>query len=57
MGNSKTKPEQTNSKDDKTNSTNSSNPQLQIRNCVRNVRNINAGNFSDMYPDNVACGS
>lgn len=50
MGNSKTKP----SIDPKenTNSSNSSDPfQLQIRNCLRNVRGNNGRNFSDIYPD------
>lgn len=59
MGNSKTKPEQSNCKEtnenDTPNTSNTSNttqslyPQLQIRNCIQNVRNNNS-NFSEMYP-------
>lgn len=66
MGNSKTKPEQSNSKEsnenDTSNTTNTPNtsiyPQLQIRNCIRNVRNNNS-NFSDMFPNEAgaSCGS
>lgn len=63
MGNSKTKPEAT-----KSNSTEATNendtstpsiyPQLQIRNCIRNVRN-NSSTFSDMYPNEAgtSCGT
>lgn len=57
MGNSKAKPEQTNSKEKPTNHNEPLDPQLQIRNCVRNVRNNN-GNFSEMYPNEAgtSCG-
>lgn len=58
MGNSKAKPEQSDSKETPPNQTESIYPQLQIRNCIRNVRNNN-GNFSDMYPNEAgtSCGS
>lgn len=45
MGNSKTKPE-TPSKENPTNESTASTSQLQIRNCVRNVRD----NVPDLYP-------
>lgn len=56
MGNSKTKPEQSDSKEP-TNANNSSDSQLQIRNCIRNVRA--SSNFSEMYPNEAgtSCGS
>lgn len=61
MGNSKAKPEQSDTKE--TESTNPAMPtaplypQLQIRNCIRNVRGNNS-NFSDMYPNEAgtSCG-
>lgn len=58
MGNSKTKPEQSNSKEPTNENENPSDPQLQIRNCIRNVRGVN-GSFSDMYPNEAgaSCGS
>lgn len=58
MGNSKAKPEQSDSKEQPPNQTESIYPQLQIRNCIRNVRNNN-GNFSDMYNNEAgtSCGS
>lgn len=58
MGNSKTKPEQGPKTTESTNSPDSIYPQLQIRNCVRDVRNHNS-NFSDMYPNEIgaSCGS
>lgn len=58
MGNSKTKIEQTDSKEtESSNQHSSSVPQIQIRNCVRNVRGSN-NNFSDMYPNEpgTSCG-
>lgn len=58
MGNQKTKPEQSNSKESTNENHNPSAPQLQIRNCIRNVRGVN-GSFSDMYPNEAgaSCGS
>lgn len=60
MGNSKTKPEQNNTKETEstTNQQNLSDSQLQIRNCIRNVRGIN-NNFSEMYSNEAgtSCGS
>lgn len=58
MGNSKTKPEQNNSKEtESTNQHSPSAPQLQIRNCIRNVRSIDS-NFSEMYLNGAgpSCG-
>lgn len=59
MGNSKTKPEKsdTTETNDNDTSTPSIYPQLQIRNCVRNVRN-NSSTFSDMYSNEAgtSCG-
>lgn len=58
MGNSKTKPEQSNSKEPTNENNDPSAPQLQIRNCIRNVRGVN-GSFTDMYPNEAgtSCGS
>lgn len=58
MGNSKTKPEQSNSKENDNENQNSFASQLQIRNCIRNVRGAN-GNFPDLYPNlpGTSCGS
>lgn len=63
MGNSKTKPAE---KSDSTETNENSNasttpsiyPQLQIRNCIRNVRN-NSDSFTDMYPNEAgsSCGA
>lgn len=54
MGNSKTKPEQTNCKE--TNDNDTSLPQLQIRNCIQNVRNNN-NSLTDLYPDLSEAGA
>lgn len=62
MGNSKTKPEQTDPKEIETTNQQTPSaplyPQLQIRNCIRNVRGNN-NNFADMYPNEAgtSCGS
>lgn len=62
MGNSKTKPEKSNPTETNENNnistTPSIYPQLQIRNCIRNVRN-NSSTFSDMYPNEAgtSCGA
>lgn len=61
MGNSKTKPEKSDSTETIENnntSTPSIYPQLQIRNCIRNVRN-NSSTFSDLYPNEAgtSCGT
>lgn len=49
MGNSKTKPEP--SKESEANDTRSSNSQLQVRNCIANVRNNGDRSFPDLYPN------
>lgn len=64
MGNSKTKPEETDTKETELTTNQPSPtapslyPQLQIRNCIRNVRGSNS-NFADMYPNEAgtSCGS